>query len=497
MKRLNERLASSIGANEQYEKSINTVTGRSAIFGSVIEAIGNKFYNLIKGPLSSFLNYATIVAQSIKDMDFKPFVDGLLWAASSVGPWMKYIGRIISAFVAFAKPILSTVWDGLKSGYNFIKDNSTGIATSIGAVAAAFLVYKGVVIATTIATKATTIATLATVAAQYALNLAMSLNPIGLALAAISAAAVGIYVYWDDIKKMFDESITWITTTFTKLKAKMSVLVEELVTTIGEKISGIYDAMVKPIKEAVEKVKGWFDWLKVSLLDNSPVPDTEIGVTQAFKNIGTAIMDVETPIAESLAMFNRLRAGTTASVKAVADTTETYMQKTANAYTQMGATRSKVFAQVVVENQLEIDMLSKNAFAHKQYAALRLQGAEMIKAIKAKELADNLAAEKAYQDKVAFYNKQAGALMAQGAADAVALKAKELADKLLAEKEYLAKVAFYNKQAGALMAQGKEIENKAMQDRLIAAHKQYGESRIAGEKVGCRSRETSLGRNGH
>ena len=483
MKRLNDRLASSIGANEQYEKSINTVTGRSAIFGSVIEAIGNKFYNLIKGPLSSFINYATVIATSIKDMDFTPFVDGILWAASSVGPWMQYIGRIISAFVTFVKPILGTVWDGLKEGYNFIEDNAPNLAKGLAIVVTGLLAYKVAVIGMTLATGGYTIATGLATAAQAALNFAMSVNPIALALAAVAAASVGVYLYWEDITKMFEKSKVWFDQTFTGLKEQTVKIVDDMMDGITESVSGIWDAMVKPIEEAVTKVKGWFDWLKIGLLDNSPVPEMEIGIGQAFKNIGIAILDVERPIAESLAMFNRLKGGTVKAAEGTADAVEDSTKKIIDAYTQMGMTRSQVFKKFVEESVIEQSLVQKNAFAHKQYAALRIQGLELVAAAKVKETADRLKAEQDYLTKVQFYHKQAGALMQQGADQARLIKAQELADKLAAEKEYLAKVAFYNRQAGALMAQGKLMQEQELQAKIIAAHKQYGESRVAGEKL--------------
>ena len=111
LERLNARMDSSIGANEQYEKSINTVTGRSAIFGSTIEAIGNKFYDLIKGPLKRFIEYGTKVATKIKEMDFTPFVDSILWVVAGIGPWTEFIWQRIKYMADLISPAVGAIWD--------------------------------------------------------------------------------------------------------------------------------------------------------------------------------------------------------------------------------------------------------------------------------------------------------------------------------------------------------------------------------------------------
>lgn len=90
------------------------------------------------------------------------------------------------------KYLTNTVFPAIKKVYNFIKANLPEIVGLISGMAAGYIAYKAAVLTSTIATEGLTIA-------QKALNLAMSMNPVGLIAGAFAALTVGIVAYTSSI----------------------------------------------------------------------------------------------------------------------------------------------------------------------------------------------------------------------------------------------------------------------------------------------------------
>ena len=84
------------------------------------------------------------------------------------------------------------VLPAITGGFGWILENSTTIIASLSAIAAGFIAFKvaGIIQTATDAMKSMTLA-------QYALNLAMSLNPIGIVVAAIAALVAAFVVLWN------------------------------------------------------------------------------------------------------------------------------------------------------------------------------------------------------------------------------------------------------------------------------------------------------------
>jgi len=103
----------------------------------------------------------------------------------------------------------------------FVKDNSETLIKVLGFLGTAWLVHKGYVIASTIATEAMTIAMGAqkivvgvATAAQWLFNAALSANPIGVVIIALVALGVGIYElvkHWDKVTGAIKKAWDWLT----------------------------------------------------------------------------------------------------------------------------------------------------------------------------------------------------------------------------------------------------------------------------------------------
>jgi phage-related minor tail protein len=110
------------------------------------------------------------------------------------------------------------------SGFGVVLQALVGI---IGTVLASMALYKGYIIATTIATKAWAGATAivngvlsAARTAMLLLNLVMYANPIGLVIGAIAlliGAGVALVKNWDTVKKWFSDFFGWFADKFSKL----------------------------------------------------------------------------------------------------------------------------------------------------------------------------------------------------------------------------------------------------------------------------------------
>jgi TP901 family phage tail tape measure protein len=92
------------------------------------------------------------------------------------------------------------VLDRLLDGVQYVVDHSTEFIAVLGGMATAVAVYVGYTTALTVMTKgwqALTIATKAQAAAQKILNFVMSMNPIGLIIAAIAALVAAFVILWN------------------------------------------------------------------------------------------------------------------------------------------------------------------------------------------------------------------------------------------------------------------------------------------------------------
>ena len=234
-------------------------------------------------------------------------LDGLAWAWENVllpfGKWIAEMvvpagfGLLTSAFELFntvlekIKPAATWIWesflkplsewtggiivsviDGVSAGLTSLSENMDTLLAIITPLTAAFVAYKATVaIAGIIQTLSTAFSGLsvaqglATVA-QYALNLAMSLNPIGLIVAGI-AALIAIVVLlvknWDTVKEHGVAAWEWIQSVWSTASEWFNSKVIQPIKDKFERdlngIKGLFESTWTNIKGVWNAVSGWFN----------------------------------------------------------------------------------------------------------------------------------------------------------------------------------------------------------------------------------------------
>ncbi|MEC1757374.1 phage tail tape measure protein [Schinkia azotoformans] len=99
--------------------------------------------------------------------------------------------------------VLTSVWNGAKTTYNFFKDNWGTISNVVLPVVAGFVAFAGTIKVVTSAMKAWQIVTGALTVAQGLLNGTLALTPLGwiaIAIGLVVAAGVLLYKNWDTVK---------------------------------------------------------------------------------------------------------------------------------------------------------------------------------------------------------------------------------------------------------------------------------------------------------
>lgn len=132
--------------------------------------------------------------------------------------------------------LIDTGLPAVKDGFNWIKDNLPTVATVIGGVTTAIIAQKVANLAATAATQGMTLAQYAAAGAQKLLNAAMSANPIGLIILAITALVAAFVYLWNNCE---DFRNFWIA---------LWEKIQEVAKVAGEAISGFFSAAWNFIK---------------------------------------------------------------------------------------------------------------------------------------------------------------------------------------------------------------------------------------------------------
>lgn len=234
----------------------------------VVECIGGK----LADAMSFFSGIANSWAAWFTDNKDKivAFGKALGDAAGTIETFLEPLGN--AAWEAF-KAAISAISDALQVFGDWFLNNSDAVCAALTAIVAGMVAYKTAVAISSIIKALTTAMTGLSVAqglvtvAQDALNAVMSINPIGLIVAAI-AAAVAVFLYFWNTSEGFRNF--WI---------------------------GLWDG----IKNAVSAV---IDWLKPAL---SSAGDFFVGLWNGIKNGATAVAD----------FFSGICTGITTAVSAV------------------------------------------------------------------------------------------------------------------------------------------------------------------------------------
>ena len=190
-----------------------------------------------------------------------------------------YGEKISGAFDTFINDIMPKIVDGL----NWIIDNKDGIIAGIVGIGAAFAAFKVVSLIQGVVS-----ALNGMTLAQYALNLAMSLNPIGLVVAAVAGLVAAFVVLWNkcDAFKQF-----WLDL-WEKIKGAFSVIVDW----IKENWQTMLLALVNPLgaifKYCYEHFEGFRNFVD-NIVTNVKkfFSDMWTGFTNGAKNAWQSVKD--------------------------------------------------------------------------------------------------------------------------------------------------------------------------------------------------------------
>lgn len=250
--------------------SITTVVGNVA--PRIIEAVPNivsgfgELFNEIGGYLPDLMaQLAPPVLAGISSvfgslLDYAPIIlDFALSVITQLGSALidnmpvlldaaHQIADTILTGIGDAVPIINPVTDALK----FMIDNLNTILAIVIPLTAAFVAYKAVMLVSQGVTAAMTIA-------QYALNLAMSLNPIGIIIALIAALVAGFIYLWNTSEGFRNFWIgLWksITDTIALAKLGFDTVINAIVNFFTKTIP---DALMSFLVKALQFIQWWQD----------------------------------------------------------------------------------------------------------------------------------------------------------------------------------------------------------------------------------------------
>lgn len=163
---------------------------------------------------------------------------------------------------------VESVMDAICGAISFVVDNLNIIIPILAAAVSGFVAFN---IISTIVPLFTAIQTAiqGTTTVQAALNAVMAANPFGavaLAIAALVAAGVALYMNWDTIKTKCDELFSKISEVWENIKTTISTKIEEIKTAINDKISdfknagkNIFQGVWDGLKEVWNNLKSWVE----------------------------------------------------------------------------------------------------------------------------------------------------------------------------------------------------------------------------------------------
>ena len=221
-----------------------------SIFDGMTDVIGESFVGKLKGSFEGLKNTITDTFSNIGPM-LKDFCEGG-----------------ISTFC----DALSTAMDLASGAISVIE----ALSPVIGAVAGAIITYKGAVMLWNAAETAKNVVMGISTAAQWALNVAMTANPIGIVIVAIGAL-VGAFIVlwnksegfrnfwinlWEKVKAIVTSAWEGIKAGFEKIKNGISAVKEKVSTMwngVKEKTSELWGGVKNAVSEKLNNIKSAYD----------------------------------------------------------------------------------------------------------------------------------------------------------------------------------------------------------------------------------------------
>lgn len=221
-----------------------------SIFDGMTDVIGESSVGKLKGSFEGLKNTITDTFSNIGPM-LKDFCEGG-----------------ISTFC----DALSTAMDLASGAISVIE----ALSPVIGAVAGAIITYKGAVMLWNAAETAKNVVMGISTAAQWALNVAMTANPIGIVIVAIGALVVAFIVLWnksegfrnfwinlwEKVKAIVTSAWEGIKAGFEKIKNGISAVKEKVSTMwngVKEKTSELWGGVKNVVSEKLNNIKSTYD----------------------------------------------------------------------------------------------------------------------------------------------------------------------------------------------------------------------------------------------
>jgi hypothetical protein len=183
----------------------------------------------------------------------------------------------------------SIVFDAIINSGKWIIDNWGLIGPIVAGVVAAFVTFQVVTGIINIAKSA-----------MIAFNFVLAMNPISLvvlAIAALVAAGVALYMHWDIVKAKAQELWAWLTNVFTGIKTTASDIWDNIKTAIVTKAGELKDS-------AISKLSELWDYIK-SIPGEALQWGADIiqGIVNGIKNAAYAVGDAVKGIAQDIRAF--------------------------------------------------------------------------------------------------------------------------------------------------------------------------------------------------
>lgn len=296
MEFISKKLNESIGGTNKAlrETDEGKIVAAKNAWGDMKEEVGKKllpylgkFAEWFETKIPAIQNFILGIADKIQEL------------VTRAEPHITQIKDMFGKIFEKVKPALEETWKILSDAGTVAIDIAQGIIknwdrispiiyTVAGAIAAYKLVMFGAWVYTTAMVAITKVkmawdaaqaaATNGLTVAQWALNVAMSANPIGLLITGI-AVLVGVgwmlYRNWDLIKKkvleLWDGLLNWLQPAINAVKGAFEKIIETI-----EKVKETFEKVKDKISGAIDKLKFW---------NKTEVKDKELNITENTKKI--------------------------------------------------------------------------------------------------------------------------------------------------------------------------------------------------------------------
>lgn len=181
------------------------------------------------------------------------------------------VGGMVAALLIQLKPAIETVISGISGFVQMLKDGAPiikGVATTVGILGTAWLLYQAPVALSTTLTAVMT-------AAQWALNVALNANPIGIVITAFAALA-GALVYAYNKSEAFRGVVQGI---WAVMKGFFQFMMS-----VGGGVYKILQGIFDPVHN-LDKLKEGINDIKAAWKDFDPVGDFNKGYEKGAKQI--------------------------------------------------------------------------------------------------------------------------------------------------------------------------------------------------------------------